>query len=225
MGIAVAATGDRELGADGATRLQPASIKASGGKGAVCDAVLEQLPGAAGTGRRKPAGSSPPVGPAGPPGADGAAGPQGAPGPAGAPGAPCADGVNGADGQAGPAVATGATGPAGPSSLASLRGSPCVVVGAPSTLDVVVDAVTGAVSMVCTVPVSLVATNAQCSRGGTCWGTVDGADLLPGAEVVIHAPWEIGSGAVAGDGTFSGNVRLSCGSGWSGLHVTDSVCG
>lgn len=48
--------------------------------------------------------------------------------------------------------AKGDHGDAGPANLAALEGSPCTIGGDPSTLDVSVDATSGAVTMICQIP-------------------------------------------------------------------------
>ena len=139
-------------------------------------------------------------------------------GPTGATGATGATGPTGATGATG---ATGPTGPAGPANLAALQGSPCTVDGQASILDVSV-AVSGEVSLTCTPVSSLVVTAVQYDCGGTCWGHYEGTGLKPGATFDICAPGCFGQGSVPPSGTISDNVGLSCGAGWSDLHVTST---
>jgi hypothetical protein len=96
--------------------------------------------------------------------------------------------------------------------------------GNSSTLQVSVDPTTGVVTLTCTPPTSLVATNPTYGCGGTCWGHIEGSGLKPGAVVTIFAGGgEIGAGNAASDGTFSGDVGLTCGHGWSNLYATSTT--
>lgn len=167
------------------------------------------------------------TGATGPTGAKGPTGPKGATGsrgPTGLKGATGSKGPTGSRGPTGTTGATGATGPTGPASLAALQGSPCTVNGTPSTLLVAVDPTTGVVTLTCTPAASLVATNPTYDCGGTCWGHIEGSGLKPGAAITIFANGGvIGAGSVPGDGTFSGDIGLSCGSNWSDLYATSTT--
>jgi hypothetical protein len=94
--------------------------------------------------------------------------------------------------------------------------------GFPAALNVTIDSVTGAVSMVCAA--SIVTTNATYSCGGTCWGQFTGAGLLPGATYhVFSGGTELGSNKVSAGGTIAGISGLRCGFGSGGLQVTSTT--
>lgn len=106
------------------------------------------------------------------------------------------------------------------SKIEAKYGSACPTTGDQAAVQAAIKADTDAIEA--SLDASLVALATQYPCGGSCWGAISGSGLQPGASFSIYAPNLIGSGVVAPDGTISGNVGLSCGAGWSGLHISST---
>ena len=71
-------------------------------------------------------------------------------------------------------------------------------------------------------PYSSLVVTAKTACRGTCWGSVSGFGLKPGAAVRIGAITGVFPNPTLVDrlGTISGLLGLTCGSGWSGVYAT-----
>jgi hypothetical protein len=77
---------------------------------------------------------------------------------------------------------------------------------------------------------SLVASTTQYGCGGTCWGSIAGVGLKPGAAITFYATTPINgsfaTGAIPASGVLSDDhIELSCGSDWTGVYATTTTAG